>query len=238
MKVLVLASLFAIGVGTTFATTTDALQLISGGMTATIQDNGSCTGTGCTGLSGDINGTAGTDTITGSINGWDINIVSGTSHSPSLTPFGIDITSLAATCGAGTSGCASGLGGQLEILYSDINFNVPVTGFQTDYSVTITGGGNTSATESAYYNTVLFGRANLIGSVGPFSKTNAGTFGSSATPAANYSLTLDQVFTADIGGSSFSVDGNITGVPEPGAVVLFGTVLALCASRLRRRRAV
>jgi hypothetical protein len=51
---------------------------------------------------------------------------------------------------------------------------------------------------------------------------------------APYSLTLDQVFTATNNGL-FSVDGSVSSVPEPGAVMLFGTVLALCASRLRRR---
>jgi hypothetical protein len=54
---------------------------------------------------------------------------------------------------------------------------------------------------------------------------------------APYSLTLDQVFTATgTDALSFSVDGSVSSVPEPGAVMLFGTVLALCASKLRRRR--
>jgi hypothetical protein len=57
-------------------------------------------------------------------------------------------------------------------------------------------------------------------------------------------MMLDQIFVADSAGSSFSVDRNIksgaanngnASVPEPGAVVLFGSALALCAAKLRRR---
>src|ERR1017187_7868528 len=101
MKVVTLVSLFIIGLGTTFATTTDALKLTVNGVTATITDNGGCVGAGCPGLLGDLNPLAGTDTVSGTLGGWTISITSGTSNSPSDVPVGLDITSLAATCTGG-----------------------------------------------------------------------------------------------------------------------------------------
>jgi hypothetical protein len=50
--------------------------------------------------------------------------------------------------------------------------------------------------------------------------------------------TLSQHITVSLGaGSSMHVNTSdvLTSVPEPGAIVLFGTVLVMCASRLRRR---
>ena len=81
MKLTVLATILTVGLGTACATTTDSLQLSAGGLTATIGDNGTCVGTGCATLSNDINLAAGTDTIAGTIGGWSVNIISGTSFS-------------------------------------------------------------------------------------------------------------------------------------------------------------
>ena len=239
MKRLLLAGALVLGVGQmVFASTTDALKITSGGFTATIQDNGACVGNACGTISNDMNPIAGTDTIGGTINGWTINIVSGTSHSPSLTPFGLDITSLTAVC---NGVICPGTNNVLHVIYSDINFSVPVPagGFTTSYSNTQSGNGSTS--ESAYFDNGngLFSEATLIGTVGPFTGTNHGTANGGPIAAnPSYSLTLDQVFMAQPGATSFSVDGNITSnVPEPAGIALFGTVLALCAHRLRRRKA-
>jgi hypothetical protein len=43
-------------------------------------------------------------------------------------------------------------------------------------------------------------------------------------------------FTTSVGGVTFLTTGNIAEVPEPMAVTLFGTVVAVCATLLRRRR--
>ena len=239
MKRLLLAGALVLGVGQmVFASTTDALKLTSGALTATISDNGACVGSGCGTLSGDLNPGNGTDTISGTLNGWTVNIVSGTSHSPGLTPFGLDVTSLTAVC---TGGACSGIVNTLHVIYSDINFNVPVPagGFTTSYSNTQSGAGSTS--ESAYFDNGngLFATTTLIGTVGPFTGTNHGSAnGGPIAAVPSYSLTLDQTFTALSGSNaSFSVDGNITSnVPEPAGIALFGTVLALCAHRLRRRK--
>jgi hypothetical protein len=236
---------------TAFATTTDALILSSGGLTATFQDNvAACTGSGCAGLTGDKSSLAGTLSISGAINGWTITVISGVSKSPIVTPQALNMSSFTASCNPG-QGCASGAAGDLEVKFSDINFDVPVGagGFLTNYSGAITGGGVTSTSENAYFDNSngLFAETNLMGADGPFSTSsfNGTASGGSVSATSLYSMTLDQVFIADAGGSSFSVDGNIkvgtssngnAAVPEPGAIVLFGSVVALSIWRLRRRR--
>jgi hypothetical protein len=111
MKVFTLVVALALMVGPmAFATITDALEISSGGLVAEITDNGACVniaGTPCTGITGDTDLTAGTDTINGSINGWSLHVVSGTSHSPGLTPFGLYLTSLTASCSV-LGGCMGG----------------------------------------------------------------------------------------------------------------------------------
>ena len=137
---------------TAFATTTDELILSSGGLTATFQDNVvGCTGTGCAGLAGDKSSIAGTLSVSGVINGWTITVVSGVSKSPILTPQALNVSSFTASCNSG-QGCASGVAGDLDVQFSDVNFNVPVgAGVQTNYRGTITGGEVTSISENAYF---------------------------------------------------------------------------------------
>src|SRR5579863_710044 len=234
MKLTLLALVLTVGIGTTYATTTDELMLTADGLTATIQDNGTCSGTGCGSVLGDINPVAGTDTVTGSIGGWSISITSGTSFSPVDVPVGLDLTSLTATCTGGPCDTTP-----LEVKFSDINFSTANPSFITKYSATITGVGTTS--ESAYFSNsnLQFAEDTLIGTVGPFSDPGGhGTATGGVGSVAPYSLTLDQVFSDPTGSSViFSVDGSVSSVPEPGAVILFGTVLVLTASKLRKRRA-
>jgi len=252
MKVL-LASLLTIGLGTTFATTTDELKITSGGFTATLTDSSSigtldqtCTGNACFnpvtlvglagGIVGDANILTGVTSASGVINGWTITITNGTSASPSDVPVGLDVASFTATCsGAFGTGCSTD---SLDIQFSDINFSPSNPSFITGYSLTsLTGTGSTS--ESAYFSNsnTVFAETTLIGTVGPFTGVNAGTATGGVGSVAPYSLTLDQVFAADTGGApvAYSVDGAVSSVPEPGAVILFGTVLMLCTSKLRRR---
>jgi len=248
-KLTLLGSLLTIGLGTTFATSTDELLISSGGITATITDSTSistidqtCTGTGCysltntTGILGDSNISAGTTTAAGTINGWLITVTSGTSFSPSDIPFGLDISSLSATCIGGASACASS---PLDIQFSDENFSPSNPAFVTQYSATISGPGSGSTSESAYFSNSnnLFAEDTLIGTVGPFTTTNSGSASGGVGSIAPYSLTLDQVFTdTGSGDISFSVDGSVSSVPEPGAIVLLGSILVLCAGIFRRRR--
>jgi hypothetical protein len=253
-KITLGASLLPIGLGMTFASTTDELQITSGGYSAIISDSSSfstldqtCTGNACFnpatdvglagGIVGDSSDSAGTTTASGDINGWVVKITSGTSASPSDVPVGLDVSSFTATCsGSLGAGCSMD---PLDIQFSDINFNPANPAFVTGYSLTsLTGTGSTS--ESAYYSNsnAVFAETTLIGTVGPLTGVTGGTASGGVGSTAPYSLTLDQVFEADGSGASvaYSVDGSISSVPEPAAVMLFGTVLALCATRLRRMR--
>jgi hypothetical protein len=229
MKKLLLGSLFIAGLTqVALATTTDELQIVSGSTTVTITDNGP----------GDTDSTDGQIQYSNSnLNGWNIFVVFGASGSPGTAP-ALDLTSLTATCGGlFTTTCAAN---PLQVIYSDIGFTQSDSSFSTTYSGAISNGGTTS--ESAYLDAsnVIFGTTTLIGTVGPFG--SPGGVGTVTTPfsagPSPYSMTLDQVFTDDGSGSNvvFSVDGSVSGVPEPGTVALFGTVLAFCASKLRRRK--
>jgi hypothetical protein len=214
--------------------TTDELQITAIGSTdsSTITE---CTSLGCLGATvtnvgpgahmiGDTNPSAGAVAATGNFDGWSITDNTGSSNSPSLSPFGLDLTSLTAACTLAT--CPT-----LVVTYSDTGFNVPVPagGFSTTYSATVTGGGTTS--QSAWVTTAdtIFGEGSLIGTLGPFGAPGGFGFttgGGAAGPGA-YSLTLQQIFTDPNNARvSYSVDGNVTGgVPEPASLVLLGSGL-------------
>jgi hypothetical protein len=218
-----------------FATSTDALRLISGTSTATIADNGTCTntvGTPCSTLTGDSDGgITGQTTVSGTINGWKITVVAGVTNSPSLTPVGLDLASLTAVCSTGSCG-------DLLVEYSDINFNVavPAGGFTTTYSSTQAGTGSTL--QKAWFDNgnTLFTQTTLIGTVGPFTSSNVGhASGGAIASDSSYSLTLAQFFSGGTNGTQYSVDGNITAVPEPVSVSLLGGVLLVTVGAIRRK---
>jgi hypothetical protein len=192
-----------------FADTSDEMKLISGSSMVTITDSD--------------HGTVSYSNF--DFNGWEVFIAFGATNSPNLSPFGLDLTSLVATCASGN--CTQ----PLDVFYSDIGFNKPISanGFMTMFSSTQTGNGTTS--ESAWFSNLdtLFSQQNFIGTVGPFSETNHGEAQGGAAPAVpDYSLTLEQVFTANTNPVSFSVDGDVVAVtPEPssGVLVLMGLLL-------------
>jgi len=166
--------------------------------------------------------------------GWNITVIAGTSNSPSLLPVGLDIASLSAECVVAS--CTA-----LTAELSDQNFTQPVVlgGFKTFFSATLAGAA--SATQTAWDdpNNAFFGTTHLIGTVGPLTTPGGSGTASGGGPesGAPYSLTIQDVFAGCNGAAcaTYSTDGNITGVPEPAAVMLFGTLLALCASKFRRQ---
>lgn len=164
-------------------------------------------------------------------NNWNVTLAFGSSKSPTIVPYGIDLTSL-------TAACNSGICSELDIYLSDTNFDIASPSFKNSFSTTILAGTG-SATQKAWVDTsnTLFGTpgGGYIGQVGPLTVTGGGSV-SGAGPAGpgNYSLTLEQIFT-DRGGATFSSDGGITGVPEPASVALLGGVVVLVARTMRRK---
>jgi hypothetical protein len=180
---------------------------------------------------------AGATTITGSgsgittpvsINGWNITTVTGVSSSPGLSPFGLELA-VDATC---TSGAC--LTTPLDVFYSDTGFtaSVPAGGFQTTYSGTLTGSGTTRAITWADSTDTLFGGGipplgtDHLGTVGPFGGPfGGGTASGGPAETGTYSLTIEDIFTAGSGSSSFSTDANVTATPEPSSLLLLSSGL-------------
>jgi hypothetical protein len=176
-------------------------------------------------------------------NGWDITVVAGSNFAPALTPYGLDLSVLA--------NCTSGncLASPLDVYYTAQDFTavVPALGFQTTYSSTQTGPGTTQAvTWGDGTNTLFAGgipptAADHLGTVGYFSAP--GGFGSVAggpgEGSSAYSLTIEEIFNASSGVSSFSANGNLTAaaVPVPPALVLLasGMLATLLLPRRSRR---
>jgi len=136
-------------------------------------------------------------------NGWDITVVAGSNSSPSLSPYGLDLSVLAS--------CTSGncLTDSLDVFYTAQNFTaaVPALGFQTTFSATQTGAGTTRTITWADSTNTLFGGgippvgADHLGTVGLFSAPGGfGTaVGGPVEGPSPYSLTIEEAFNANGG---------------------------------------
>jgi len=220
MKRLLFGAALAVLTGAlaTAGTSTPELTVASGASTASV-----------TGAAGSVSYSS------ANFAGWDITIIAGASNSPGLTPFGLDLTALSAECLAAS--CST-----LTVDLSDIGYTQNAPGLTVGYSATDTGAA-ASTSETGYYSTgnTYFATSSKVGTVGPFA--GGGTFAGSVVgpgpgSATPYSLTLVNTFAGCSGSgcASYSSDSDITAVPEPASVTLFGAVLVFCASRLRRRK--
>jgi hypothetical protein len=155
---------------------------------------------------------------------WTLSLTP-TSNSPTLTPFGLDLT-LTAVCSQG-SAC-----GHLKVVLSDNNFTTPVSALTATYGANVVSGSGTT-TGNAYESST--NRLEIETSLIP-----NGPGGPAAGPNP-YSLTLDEVFNpTGSGTTSFSAEGQIlaapvAAVPEPASIALLGGVLLFTGSRLRKR---
>ncbi|MHB1871932.1 MAG: PEP-CTERM sorting domain-containing protein [Steroidobacteraceae bacterium] len=177
--------------------------------------------------------------------GWDIyTVLTGHSNSPSLTPFGLNLTGTVAAC-TNETGCDP-----LTVSLSDVGFTAPANSFGTALTDIQTGMG--SVTQQAYYDLTnsYFGEGGTIaGSGNPLSLSATGSMtgmGGGPVSGGPYSLTLTQTFNTSCtmaGCTSFTVGGDITGitgitgatVPEPGSLALFGASLLGLGLFMRRR---
>ena len=91
--VILACALLVLGLAQMASATPVTIKLVSGADTVSIAD----------GSAGDINPLAGVVSYASSdFNGWTISFVAGTSHSPNLFPFALDLTNLSASCALAT----------------------------------------------------------------------------------------------------------------------------------------
>lgn len=185
------------------------------GATATVPDNGTTTNAGGALIGNDTNPATGAISVSGSIGGWTIDVVSGVSNSPDSTPFALDL-SVQAQCKAGD--CAE-LGVELE----DSGFAGTASGFTQQYSGSVTGGDASVGTEQEGAG------PGGSGIDGPFFGTGtfAGSESFSATATGPYTVVLFDLYIDPNEGTNvlYSTDGSITAVPEPASLFLMGTGL-------------
>jgi hypothetical protein len=185
-----------------------------------------CVGGACNVPGQDQNGALGQMNVSLSIGAWTVNIVGAFSQGPSIV--NMDLSSFNATA-AGAS--------TLKIELSETSLNVPVPAFSVVGSGHIVQGSGSADIFGRFDNTnAAFGGVNNH-IAGPFTSayTFSGGFNGPGVPL--YSVTEEIDLTSGPNGVQWSTDTSLTSVPEPGAVMLLGTALVFCSSRLRRKKA-
>jgi hypothetical protein len=157
-----------------------------------------------------------------------VNVTTGVTKPVFAEPH-MDLNSINVQTGAGAH--------TLVMEFSDDNFSVPAPSFLLAFGGTLSNPAGSTITANAYLDNAnaLFSKAQPIGQLGPF---GPGAFsGSTIGPGtADTSYSLTQVLSlSTTGPGSFSGDLELTGVPEPTSVALFGGVLLLTGTALRRK---
>ena len=232
-----LGVLFIVAVFTSVASANIELMLSTGGNSVTIGNNGTIISqTGAVGGSSLLVG-PGAIEFAGSIGGYTINVTTG-SGTPAQPNAQLDLNSI---------NIASGATAPLTIQFSETNITPGYPGWDMGIGGTM-GFGAITYTAYEDNNNNFFGTSGpgttLIGTLGPFTGAFCAGQGScigspGAASSVNaiplYSLTQVLQMTAT-GPGTYSGNATLVPMPEPMGVVLFGTVLVLSVSRLRRRR--
>lgn len=174
---------------------------------------------------------------TGCLGGWQVTLSLAASNSPALTPYGLDLHNLTAECFTGT--CAN-----LVVEASDVGYTTPSpTILRETFTGSLTGAAQ--ASQNAWFSQTdsYFATGTSLGATptetqatSPFAYAN----NTHLTLTGPFSLTMEETFAGCSSSNdcaSYSTEGMIrTDVPEPASVALFGSLLLLFASRLRRRK--
>jgi hypothetical protein len=154
--------------------------------------------------------------FSGSYGTFSVNIIGGTSTTiPSIDLSSSNVTSTSAP-------------GTLTITLSETGLLSPagLTSWLTEFSGNFNDPGSTMQLQSALDLTdTMFGTgtslSTLLGSASPFATWGTAPANISSTPYA-----MTEVLTINSAGSgTFSLDGSLRPVPEPGSLTLFGTAL-------------
>ena len=198
------------------------LRLSSGATEVTIID----------GQAGDMNPAAGAITFVGPIGDWNINVSTGLGE-PVLPAATMDLNSVH-TSSAGTAST-------LQILLTQIHNSIIYPGWAMEFGGTSTN--VSSISYSAYVDDddrPFFTTSQIGSTIGPFSSSPFQGVASGPVSVSDlYSLT--QVLSITGNGSPgafnmFSADAELSPVPEPASLLLFGSGLSGAAAWARRKR--
>jgi hypothetical protein len=199
------------------ANATAELVLSDGTTTVTVTDGGV----------GDLCAAANCVTFSGAVGNWNINVTTGDDKAASA-PLLMDLNSIDHHNALDST--------TLTIDFTDNGFTPASTGFDLQIGGTIGAGGTLSSQFFGGNSNTLLDKSTQLGATMNFTAgAFSGTQGVSTSTVNPYSLT-EQVqlsFGAAAGQTSF--DYSVGQVPEPGSVVLFGSVLLFAVGAIRRK---